>query len=117
MARLATLTEYRDLTAELLDCVTVPDDELNTDRLEELLTQRDRVITAHDEAGLGAVRGPEIEAVLTEIQRLDMMFRTRLTNQQKATQNKLGTMQAQKRATNAYQPEYTYDAAFIDRKK
>lgn len=93
------------------------EDQLDVDSLLDGLSRRGQLIADVGEIREAAANSPAAAELAAEIQRLDTMLAARMGALQQATRERLQNVQHQKRGHNAYNAEYAYGSAFIDRKE
>lgn len=111
------LTSFLDVTRRLAELTSAGEGEMDTEQLEQLLAERDRLMVEFDQLPQQERTEASLQGLLEEIKKVDLLFQVSLESHHRSTQAKINEMQAQKRVTNAYSETFEYGAAFIDRKK
>lgn len=120
---LPVLEAYRDVTQKLYDLTAGLSAEmqekgpLELDGLEHLLRERAAVIAACTAQPMDVSQNPVLWTLTREIQALDDVVTHRLQHLKQATQDKMRSVQTQKRGLNGYNQAYVLESTFIDKKK
>jgi len=111
------LETYRTLTLNLVKLAQSDEEEVDVDRLIELLTQREAYIQSFSPQWSGDLHEPQAMQLVADIQKMDKLITARLQALRHQVQQKMNGVQQQKRGIHAYSNEYAMGAAFIDRKE
>ena len=113
--RLTVLTDYRDVSQQLVDLFTHADEFVDLDALNRLMAERDQLIERYNQ--LAGEPTADERQVAAEIERLDAVVMASMRDKLHASREKSSGIQLQRRGHSAYNSDYAYQSAFIDKRK
>jgi hypothetical protein len=110
------LSAYRELSQKLVELIQV-EDELDIERLTFYMNERDRLIASYVPDPAEHSSDADVQTLLAEIRRLDAIVMSGLAATRSQVQQKMQGLQQQKRGVNAYNSDFAYGSAFVDRRE